>query len=174
MRWLILLLLVPLACGCHVKSGIDKGAESKAKNDANDEVEIAPPPQVEPKPAPAENGDDKGIIGKMTDEVLDYEQAVAENPNLREVELKAQGDYLSFMASAYVNVRAKVSMLQMEHELNIIKQLEERNPTYDEMMKIMKQYQIQFTMLPRYRKYAYHAKDGRFAILEDPAKKPQP
>jgi hypothetical protein len=105
----------------------------------------------------------------MTDQVLDYREAIAENPNLIEIDPKASGsDYVTFLASAYQNVRAQVSMFGMQEQLNVIKVVEERNPTTEEIRKIMKDNGIKFAMLPRYRKYAYDAKEGRFTILEDP------
>ncbi|MEX2287537.1 MAG: hypothetical protein WD648_10645 [Planctomycetaceae bacterium] len=164
MKHLVLALSVLLG-GCNVKAAIDKQA---AKSD-EDKAQAAPAAPVA-RPKPAEPVRNKGIIGKMTDEVVDYEKAIAENPNLIEVELKASGnDYISFMASAYINVRSRASMFGMEAALKQFKIVEERNPTYAEMMKMIKENHVEFTMLPRYRVYAYDAKRGVFAVLEDPA-----
>lgn len=168
MRFVVTLLALLALAGCNFKSGMDKSS-SKAKEKKDEPAEVAQQPPVNPEPVAAP-ADKKGIIGKFTYEVVDYEKAMAENPNLIEIEPKAKGgDYLSFMASAYINVRAQVSMIPMQQELQRIKIVEDRNPTYDEIKKIMKDYQVQFTMLPRYQKYAYDAKKGRFTILEDPA-----
>jgi hypothetical protein len=151
--------------GCNVKAAIDKQAAK------NDEEKAQPAPVAPVRPKPADPPRDKGIIGKTTDEVVDYQKAMAENPNLIEVELKAGGsDYLSILTSAHINVGARVSMLGMEHQLNIIKGVEGRNPTYAEIMKIMKENHVKFKMLPRYRTYSYDAKRGIFVVLEDPAK----
>jgi hypothetical protein len=161
-----LLALTVLLCGCNVKAAIDKQAAKQAEEKAAQPAPVAP---VRPKPADPPR--DKGIIGQTTDDVVDYQKAMAENPNLVEVELKAGGsDYLSFLMSAHINVGAKMSMLGMEHQLNIIKNVEGRNPTYSEIMKIMKDNHIKFKMPPSYRKYAYDAKRGVFVVLEDPAK----
>jgi hypothetical protein len=169
MKFLMAFLCVMVLCGCRLKATLDK----KPAKDKDKQEVAAPEPAPEPPPkVDARPNDGKGIIGKMTQDVLDFQKAKAENPNLIEVNPKAKGDYLSFMASAYINVRAQLSMMQMQKELQLFKATKERNPSYDEIMKIIKQYQVEFTMLPRYQKYAYDAKEGRFTILEDPALRP--
>jgi hypothetical protein len=120
------------------------------------------------------NVGEKGIIGKMTDEVVDMHKAMAENPELIIVENKAKGDDpLSFYASAYIAVRSQASQLGMQQQLQHIKILEERNPTYDEFVGIMKSNRIQFSKLPYYRMYGYDEKEGKIVVLEDPALKPE-
>lgn len=164
MKFWVLLLCLFVLCGCNVKAAMDRQT-AKEKAEKEEEAAKAPPPPPKANPGP----DGKGIIGKSTDEVIDYRKAIAENPKLIEVDPKAKGnDYVSFLASAYVNVRSQVSMLGMEEQLKVIKVVEERNPSLAEIRKIMKDNGVKFTALPRYRKYAYDEKEGRFTILEDP------
>lgn len=169
MRFLLLLLCVSVMCGCGIKSGLDK----KSEKTSTDKKEVAKP-EVQQKPAEPQKGDGKGIIGKSTSEVLDYRKAKAENPNFIDVDPTPGGDYLTFVTSSYIDLRSKASMLGMQQQLQLIKQGEGRNPTYAEIMKIMKENGIQFTMLRRYQKYSYDEKDGKFIILEDPTLRPKP
>lgn len=145
-----------------------------AGNQAPANPQAAPPqgaPQQPVPPRPA-NADGKGIIGKMTDEVIDYNTAIAANPNLVIIDNKTKGDDpLSFAASAYINARSQASMLGFQAWLKQHKIVEERNPTYAEFVQAMKDNNVKFTMRPEWQKYAYDAKEGALFVVEDAALK---
>lgn len=137
---------------------------------------LNPPPVAAQQPAPAAPAapanDGKGIIGKMTGEVLDVQKALAENPNLKIIENKTQGDDpLSFAASAYIHARSEASMLGFKAWLKQHKIVEERNPTYAEFMQAMKENNVHFTARPLWEHYGYDEKLGALVILEDSALK---
>jgi hypothetical protein len=162
MKYLVIATSLLVLAGCNMKAALEKQSAKAEQVRAQKPVPAPPPKKVEPERK-------KGIIGKMTDDIEDYKVAMAENPKLVEVELKSGGDdYITFMASAYINVRARASMLGMEAALKQFKYVEERNPTYAEMMKMIKENHIEFAQLPAYRRYTYDAKRGVFIILEDP------
>lgn len=127
--------------------------------------------QQPPAAAPPAN-DGKGIIGKMTNTVVDVKPAMAANPNLKIVENKSQGDDpISFAASAYVSARSKASMFGFSAWLKQHKIVEERNPTYAEFMQAMKENHVEFTALYQWQTYGYDSEAGAIVILEDPVMK---
>lgn len=129
----------------------------------------AAPAATPPAAAPTPNLTDKqGIIGKTTARVVDKAKATAENPALVELQNSLQGgDPISIAASAYFTVRGKASTLGLQNELNQFKALNERNPTHDELLGMMKTHGITFTELPPYQMYAYDSATGKLSILED-------
>ncbi len=121
---------------------------------------------------PADDG--KGIIGKMTNEVLDMPKALKENPDWEVMEdpfAVNVSDPLSAYASAYIAKRSQVSLFGFQGALRLYYAQHERHPTYDEFMKMMIDNRIKFAMRPHYQKYAYDAKDGKIVILEDTTKR---
>jgi hypothetical protein len=167
MKYIAMLLCVLMLCGCRLKSTLDKGPSKQAAKE-----EAAPPrPEPPPKAEPVAN-DGKGIIGKMTDEIVDYEKAMKENPKLEEVEPRMkQGDLLSMYVSAYIDVGAQVGVMNMKHALDLYHAEHEKNPSYDEFMKMVRENQIRFRKLRYYQMYAYDAKRGKMTVLEDPDKR---
>ncbi len=133
---------------------------------------VAQQPAGQPPAAQPPANDGKGIIGKMTNTVVDVKPAMAANPNLVIVENKSQGDDpMSFAASAYVAARSKASMLGFSAWLKQHKIVEERNPTYAEFMQAMKENHVEFTALYQWQTYGYDAEKGEILILEDPVMK---
>lgn len=129
-------------------------------------------PMPQPQAAPVNDG--KGIIGKSTNQVSEMRPLMAQNPNLKIIDNKAAGDDpLTFAASAYVAVRARASMFGLEAALKQHKIVEERNPTYAEFIKMMRDNNVEFTALYAWQVYAYDPVDGRLVILEDSALKPK-
>lgn len=109
-----------------------------------------------------------GIIGKTTATVVDKGKAMAANPRLVEVPNSLQGgDPVSLAASAYISLRSRASTLGFQSELKNFKALNDRNPTYDELMGMMKQHGVAFAMLPPYQTYGYDERAGALVILED-------
>ena len=126
---------------------------------------LAPPPAQAEPPKPQDS-----VIGKTTARVVDYQKAMQENPRLIVKENKAQGnDPLSFAASAYVSARSRASLLNFQHNLDIMKAINEnKNLTYDEVIKLMKQTGLELAALYPYQMYAYDEQTGALMILEDP------
>lgn len=130
----------------------------------------AAPPVAGNTPAPPP--DKTGIIGKTTAKVVDKKAAMAANPELVEVPNSLQGgDPISLAASAYFTIRGRASTLGLQNELKTFKALNERNPTYDELVGMMKTHGVEFAMLPRYQTYGYDAQAGTIVVLEDKAEK---
>jgi len=123
-------------------------------------------------PAEPDQKDPESIFGAKTNEVVDMKNAMAENPDLVVVENKINaGDPISQSLQAYVSLRSRASTLGMEHAIKTHKALHDRNPTYGEFMKIMKDNRIEFTKLYVYQKYGYDAETGAIVVLEDKADK---
>lgn len=115
---------------------------------------------------------DESIIGKTTNEVVDKQQAMADNPNLVVVEDKVKGsDPLTVAGSAYVVMSARVSTFGFQQALKVFKAQHGRNPTYEEFTQMMQENNVQFAKMRPYRKYGYDAETGGIVILEDKALK---
>ena len=160
-QFMMVLLLGITLMGCAQKT--IQQPEPAAEPAANGAVEA--PAKPEPK-------DPESIFGGKTNEVVDMKKAMAENPDLVVVENKINaGDSLSQSMQAYVPLRSKASVLGMEHAIKTHKVLNDRNPTYEEFMKIMKDNRIEFTKLYVYQKYGYDSEEGKIVVLEDKADK---
>ncbi len=119
-----------------------------------------PPPPEQPRPV---------LTKRWTQEVVDMHKAMMENPKLVEVENKVTGsDPLTTSLEAYIAISSRANVLNFQHQLNILKAVEDRNLTYEEVMDLIKQTKMEFNALPDYQTYAYDDKQGRFTILEDP------
>lgn len=131
-----------------------------------------PPPAAQQPPAQPPANDGKGIIGKMTNTVVEVKPAMAANPNLKIVENKSQGDDpISFAASAYVSLRSKASILGFTAFLKQERIVNERNLTYPEFIAAMKMHNVEFTALYEWQTYGYDPQEGILVILEDPVLK---
>jgi hypothetical protein len=64
-------------------------------------------------------------------------------------------------------------MFGLEAALKQHKIVEERNPTYAEFIKMMRENNVEFTALYAWQVYAYDPQDGRLVILEDSSLKPR-
>lgn len=128
-----------------------------------------PAPQAAPAAQPK---DDSGILGKVTAEIVDAKQALAENPNLVVLETSNLGsDPLTQGANAVVYVPSRILMLNMQNTLKQFRALNDRWPNYAEFMDIVKQNNIQFNMLKRWQMYGYDSDKGEMMILQDEAAK---
>lgn len=122
--------------------------------------------------APAPAGERKGIIGQKTDEVFDLHKLMQEKPHLVVASGKVSGsDPVSAAGSAYTTQVPELSTLGMRQLLDHRQILNDRWPTYDEFMGMMRQHGIRFAQPPRYQMYAYDSETGQIVILEDPQEK---
>ena len=94
--------------------------------------------------------------------------AAAKQPNLRVVENKIKGnDPLSVAASAYVTQRGRVAMLNLQNSMKMFKATNGKPPTFKEFQEMMKQHNVELSVLPPNRLYGYDPKTGGIVILED-------
>ncbi len=126
--------------------------------------------QAKAEPAPAKR---PNLIKRKTSEVLDKHKAMAENPNLIEVENKITGkDPLTVSLEAYISASSRINVLNFQHQVDLMRAMNDnRPPSYEEIIKLIKQTKMEFNALPDYQKFAYDEKEGKFLILEDPQEK---
>jgi len=134
------------------------------------ESDPTPPPVVQPS-ATQPAAPKQGIIGKTTAKIVNAREAT-QNPKVVEVENKITGsDPITIAATAYVALSSKASALNFKNALNLHKATNDKNPTYDEFLKLKDQYRVEFAMLPPYQMYGYDETTGGIVILEDKAEK---
>jgi hypothetical protein len=89
-------------------------------------------------------------------------------PNLKVVENKIAGnDPLSVAASAYVTQRGRVAMMSLQNSMKMFKAMNGKPPTFKEFQEMMKQHNVELSVLPPKRLYGYDPKTGGIVILED-------
>ena len=92
----------------------------------------------------------------------------AKQPNLRVVENKIKGnDPLSVAASAYVTQRGRVAMLNLQNSMKMFKAMNGKPPTFKEFQKMLKEHNVELSVLPPNRLYGYDPKTGGIVILEE-------
>ncbi len=151
-----LLSVMLLLLGCNKKEIEKKDPQPKQE-------------QAEAKPVPAKR---PNLMKRKTSEVLDKNKAMAENPNLVEVENKITGkDPLTVSLEAYISASSRINVLNFQHQVDLMRAMNDRPPTYKEIVDLIKKTKMEFNALPDYQKFAYDEKEGKFLILEDPAEK---
>ena len=142
------------------------------KNEAENKTEQPKQADVEkekPAPAPVKR---PNLLKRKTKEVADKYQAMADNPKLIEVENKITGkDPLTVSLQGYIAMSSKVNVLNFQHQINLMRAMNDRNPTYKEIVELIKTTRMEFNALPDYQTFAYDEKEGKFLILEDPEEK---
>jgi hypothetical protein len=119
-------------------------------------------------------GTGSSVINQSTNKVVDA-LAALKDPNIKVVQNKITGsDPLMVSMTAYVSVRSKASLLGMDAALKQFKIVEERNPTYDEFIKMMRENRVEFTALYQGQMYGYDSQKGGIVVLEDSSKKAAP
>jgi hypothetical protein len=89
-------------------------------------------------------------------------------PNLKVVENKIAGnDPLSVAASAYVTQRGRVAMMSLQNSMKMFKAMNGKPPTFKEFLEMMKQHNVELSVLPPKRLYGYDPKTGGIVILEN-------
>ena len=89
-------------------------------------------------------------------------------PNLKVVENKISGnDPLSVAASAYVTQRGRVAMMSLQNSMKMFKAMNGKPPTFKEFQEMLKQHNVELSVLPPNRLYGYDPKTGGIVILED-------
>ncbi len=122
---------------------------------------------TEATPAPAEPKR-PNLVKRTTKEVLDKKKAMEENSNLVEVENKITAqDPLSASLQGYITIASRANVLNFQHQLNIMKAMNDGNPSYADVLQLLQQTNMDFNALPDYQYYAYDEQNGTFVILED-------
>lgn len=172
---LLCLLLFTAGMGCQDpqdiarKQGMADGNEPQGQAPAGAAEEM--PAAAEPAAQPAGGDQKKSILQKTTAVVVDAKKAL-ENPEIIVVDGKIKGvDPFSQAGSAYVSMSSRVSTLGMQQAIKAHKALNDRFPTYDEYMQMMKENRVEFAALPPYKMYGYDAESGNILVLEDKKKK---
>ena len=165
------LFLFSACLGCQDPQDIARKQGMANGNEPQEQPPAAE--QVAPEPAaqPAGGDQKKSILQKTTAVVVDAKKAL-ENPEIIVVDGKIKGvDPFSQAGSAYVSMSSRVSTLGMQQAIKAHKALNDRFPTYDEYMQMMKENRIEFAALPPYKMYGYDAETGNILVLEDKKKK---
>ncbi|WP_298867125.1 hypothetical protein [uncultured Gimesia sp.] len=168
----VCLFLAVSLLGCTDPSEIAK--EQNAVQGDQEQGGEAPQKQVMPaaeQQNPAKKDGKKSIIGKTTAVVVNAKEAL-KNPDIKVVDGKIKGiDPFSQAGSAYVVMASKVSTLGMQQAIKHHKILNDKFPSYDEYMKMMKENRVEFAQLPPYKLYGYDAETGTIMVLQDNKKK---
>lgn len=172
---------VALLCGCLIAvslSSCQDPIEMVKKRASNQNADADSKKQEMPKAVPAapvqkpdQDNSKKSIINKTTAVVLDAKKAL-KNPDITVVDGKIKGlDPFTQAGSAYISMASRVSTLGMQQSIKSHKALNDRFPTYDEYMKMMKENRIEFAKLPPYKMYGYDDETGHILVLQDNKKK---
>ena len=137
--------------------GCSKPAAEEPKEQVGQKAEQAPQPAKQ----------NKGIIGKKTDDVADYQELIKENPNLTKVSDKVnEKSPLKQSMGILKRKGSQVSRFGMVGAIRAHKALHDKFPTYEEFMGIMKEHGVKFTQLPATEMYAYDSKTGEIYVLK--------
>lgn len=164
--------MVAILSSCQDPNEMAKRRGAKKKVDADSVKQEAPEAgNAAAEQNPAQNNAKKSIIHKTTAVVVDAKKAL-KNPDIEVVDGKIKGvDPFTQAGSAYVSMASKVSTLGMQQAIKAHKALNDRFPTYDEYVKMMKENKIEFAQLPPYKMYGYDDETGHILVLQDNKKK---
>lgn len=112
-------------------------------------------------------GEDSGIFGKKTREVLDAKRAL-QKPNVTSAGPAGSGsDSLSEVGSTYSRLASQVGTMGVNQWIRHHKALNGRPPTYDELQAWLNEHpRVEFPVLPGGQKYGYNEDTGEIVILE--------
>jgi hypothetical protein len=138
-------------------------------SDESAEPEPAAPAQA-PAAGPRANGAAAApVIADVPAKVVDKQVALAENPRLREVTNGVNaGDPLTATTQSFFAAGSRVRMTNFQHQVDIMRELNDRYPTFDEFTEMMQVHQVEYKELKPWQMYAYDSSDGTVCILEDP------
>ena len=114
----------------------------------------------------------QNAIARMHSRFVDRKKAVAENPNLVETTNRiTASDPLSTAGQGFFAATSQLSVMTIQHNIEIMKVIEDRNPTFEEMDKMLKDNHIELKGLYSYQVYAYDAQTAIICVMEDPVEK---
>ncbi|MEW4563607.1 hypothetical protein AB1K70_13830 [Bremerella sp. JC770] len=121
-------------------------------------------PAEEPKPEPKPK---KGLIHQTTDEVVDAQEWL-KKPGIEARDGNIEGvDPFSQAASGYFTLAARASTLGLQQQVQHYKALNDKFPSYQEFMKMMRDNRIEFAKLRWYEIYGYNEDTGKILVLVD-------
>lgn len=120
----------------------------------------APEPTTEPKPK-------KGVIHQTTDQVVDAKEWLKKQ-GIEGKDGDIEGvDPFSRAASSYFTLAAQASTLGLQSAVKNYRALNDRYPTYEEFMQMMRENRIEFAKLRWYEIYGYNEDTGKILVLVD-------
>ncbi|MBI3865064.1 MAG: hypothetical protein HY290_24585 [Planctomycetia bacterium] len=121
-------------------------------------------PKVDPKPAADNSG--KGIIGKTTQDIGEFDAGKA-NQVVSDQKINAS-DPVTAPLSAYGPMVESIAKTRIVSEIGAFNAIEGRYPTYEEFMeKIIKANNIQLPVLPYKGRYMYDVEKHELVIVRD-------
>jgi len=126
------------------------------------------------KSQPAADKDDKGVFGKKTQDIGEFDKNKA-NQVVSDQKIHATDPVTSGL-SAYAPMMEKISMIEITHALELFRATEDRYPKdYDEFMtRIIKENNIRLPVLPYKGHYEYDVENHELKAVytrEQAAKK---
>ncbi|MEZ6064271.1 MAG: hypothetical protein R3B90_00855 [Planctomycetaceae bacterium] len=143
---------------------------------------FSPPPKEQTAESGAAGGDGEGGENAVAEQpkpnafqreakLVDRHVFMAEHPNAIEREknvIEATG-YLSAVSQGYFAAASQVTILQLQHDLQLQKQLNnDKWPTFDAYKKILDTHGVKLKGLRKTQVYAYDDQTGNISILELP------
>lgn len=103
-------------------------------------------------------------------DLVDKPAAMAANPDLVEVENHVNAsDPFSSAAQSYFSLASRIHVLNLQHQLNLLKNLDENNeyPSFEKFRELLVQSGVELNGLKANQVYAYDQSTGSICILED-------
>jgi hypothetical protein len=143
-------------------------------------IEGNPGAQAQPRPQPQAKPkrpvDFQPIVGRRTQEIRNAATEVQkEGARIASTKITAK-DYITLQGNAYVTTIGRLSIMQIEHAIDLYHATNDRYPKdLDEFMsEIIKANNIALPKLPYYQAYGYDEKEHKLVILEYKDLKDQP
>jgi hypothetical protein len=170
MQRLLIAAVLTVSCGC-----LDPSAFQSKKPD--DAAAPAPPqagaPAQQPAAAPAAAPQGADAIPDIEAQIVDKQQALAQNPALVETSNKMNTtDPILAISGVYFSATSRLEIATFQHNIDIWKAAnDDRYPSYQEFMDMYRTARVKFKGVKPYQVYAYDQSDGTICILEDRAEK---
>ena len=147
--------LLVLGSGCEEERNVGNGHKPQAK---------AAPKQPE------------FIVGKRTQDIKNARPELQKGVATVATTKITAKDPITLQGNAYVTSIGKLSILQVEHAMDLYHATNDRYPkNFEEFMtEIIKANQIALPKLPYYQEYGYDEKEHKLVILEYPDRKNNP
>jgi hypothetical protein len=137
---------------------------------------LAIAPGCEEERNPGKKKADNFIVGKRTQDIKRAEPELKKGGAVVATTKITARDPITLQGNAYVTTIGRLSIMQIEHALDLYHATNDRYPKdYDEFMaEIIKANNIALPQLPYYQKYGYDEKEHKLIVLEYPELKNQP
>ena len=137
-------------------------ASEEAQPESSSPMEETPSQEPAPEPKPK-----KGVIHQTTDEVVDAKEWL-QKPGIEARDGNIEGvDPFSQAASGYFTLAARASTLGLQQQVQHYRALNDKFPSYQEFMKMMRENRIEFAKLRWYEIYGYNEDTGKILVLVD-------